>query len=73
MDFGSEAMVDCAGLIARRFDYWLKDVDVGIMDEPPIPALRHGDERVAVRAGGDVRRLYEGEVFFAEELMSFDL
>lgn len=28
--------VDFMGMVVRWFDYWLKDIDTGIMDEPPL-------------------------------------
>jgi len=31
-----EAIIDTDTLAIRWFDYWLKDIDTGIMEEPPI-------------------------------------
>jgi putative CocE/NonD family hydrolase len=36
VDFGPEAEFDYVSLMVRWFDYWLKDRNNGIMDEPPI-------------------------------------
>ena len=36
VDFGADSMVDLEGLEKRWFDYWLKGVDNGIVDEPPL-------------------------------------
>ena len=36
IDFGAEAEVDLNAVRLRWFDYWLKGIDNGIMDEPPI-------------------------------------
>lgn len=36
LDFGSQAYVDLNQEDLRWFDYWLKGIDTGIMDEPPI-------------------------------------
>lgn len=36
LDFGPEAPVDLNLEDLRWFDYWLKGIDTGIMDEPPI-------------------------------------
>jgi uncharacterized protein len=36
VDFGAQSMVDLEALELRWFDHWLKGVDNGIMDEPPI-------------------------------------
>ncbi|MBI4552411.1 MAG: CocE/NonD family hydrolase [Candidatus Latescibacteria bacterium] len=36
VDFGPDAIVDLNPLRLRWFDYWLKGIDNGIMDEPPV-------------------------------------
>jgi uncharacterized protein len=36
VDFGAASMVDLEALELRWFDHWLKGIDNGIMDEPPI-------------------------------------
>lgn len=36
LDFGKEATIDVDSLAIRWFDYWLKGIDNGIMDEPPV-------------------------------------
>ena len=36
VDFGADSMVDLDELELRWFDYWLKGIDNGIVDEPPI-------------------------------------
>ncbi|MBT4865025.1 MAG: CocE/NonD family hydrolase [Planctomycetaceae bacterium] len=36
VDFGTHSMVDLDALELRWFDYWLKGIDNGILDEPPI-------------------------------------
>ncbi len=36
IDFGAQSLVDLEGLELRWFDYWLKGIDNGIMDEPPV-------------------------------------
>ena len=36
VDFGAQSMVDLDALEMRWFDYWLKGIDNGIMDEPPV-------------------------------------
>ena len=47
IDFGFHSMVGLDGLEARWFDYWLKGVDNGIVDEPPPAPVHHGRQRVA--------------------------
>ena len=36
IDFGAPSMVDLEGLELRWFDYWLKGIANGIVDEPPL-------------------------------------
>jgi putative CocE/NonD family hydrolase len=36
LDFGAASMVDLEGLELRWFDYWLKEIDNGVADEPPV-------------------------------------
>ena len=36
VDFGAPSMVDLESLEQRWFDYWLKGIDNGIVDEPPL-------------------------------------
>ena len=36
------------GEILRWYDYWLKGIDTGIMDEPPVKYLGHGSQQVAL-------------------------
>ena len=36
IDFGAHSMVDLDALELRWFDYWLKGIDNGIVDEPPL-------------------------------------
>lgn len=43
IDFGPEAAGDYISILVRWFDYWLKGVDNGLMDEPPIKLFIMGD------------------------------
>jgi putative CocE/NonD family hydrolase len=46
LDFGSLASgtaIDLTGIHIRWFDYWLKSIDNGIMDEPPVRIFVMGD------------------------------
>ena len=45
IDFGPEALVDLHQTQLRWFDYWLKDVDTGIMSEPPVSVFTMGEDR----------------------------
>ena len=43
MDFGPEAALDYGSVLTRWFDYWLKGIDNGMMDEPPIQLFVMGE------------------------------
>lgn len=45
IDFGSEAVIDLNALVIRWFDYWMKGIDNGIKDEPPIRIFVMGDNK----------------------------
>ena len=45
IDFGTEAKIDLNELVIRWFDYWLKSIDNGIVDEPPIKIFVMGDNK----------------------------
>jgi putative CocE/NonD family hydrolase len=44
-DFGPESLVDFHQTQLRWFDYWLRDVDTGIMAEPPVSVFTMGEDR----------------------------
>lgn len=43
MDFGMEATLNYYELVTRWFDYWLKGIENGVMDEPPIRRFVMGE------------------------------
>ena len=45
IDFGPNALIDLNQTLLRWFDYWLKDVANGIMDEPPVSVFTLGENR----------------------------
>jgi putative CocE/NonD family hydrolase len=45
IDFGPEAAIDLREEQRRWFDYWLKGIDTGIMDEPPVRIFVMGENR----------------------------
>jgi putative CocE/NonD family hydrolase len=45
IDFGPTAVIDLEGYFLRWFDYWLKEIDNGIMDEPPVRIFVMGENR----------------------------
>jgi putative CocE/NonD family hydrolase len=45
IDFGPAAMIDLHETQLRWFDHWLKGVDTGILDEPPVKLFVMGENR----------------------------
>ncbi len=45
IDFGPAAQVELHTELLRWFDYWLKDIDTGIMDAPPVSVFTLGENR----------------------------
>ncbi len=45
IDFGPTAVIDLEGYFLRWFDYWLKEINNGIMDEPPVRIFVMGENR----------------------------
>ena len=45
IDFGPAAAIELHDHLRRWFDYWLKDIDTGIMDEPPVNIFVMGENR----------------------------
>lgn len=45
MDFGEDAALSYHDLLQRWFDHWLKGIDTGIMDEPPVRRFVMGANR----------------------------
>ena len=45
IDFGPEARIELHERLLRWFDYWLKDIETGLMDEPPVSIFVMGENR----------------------------
>ena len=45
IDFGAESLLDLRAEELRWFDYWLKGIDNGILDEPPVRVFVMGANR----------------------------
>ena len=45
IDFGAEALTDLHEIQLRWFDHWLKGIDTGILDEPPVKIFVMGENR----------------------------
>jgi len=45
IDFGDAALLNLREILLRWFDYWLKDIDNGIMDGPPVSVFTMGENR----------------------------
>jgi len=45
IDFGSAALIDLHETQLRWFDHWLKGIDTGLLDEPPVKIFVMGENR----------------------------
>ena len=45
IDFGPNALIDLHDTLLRWFDHWLKDIEAGIMSEPPVTVFTMGENR----------------------------
>jgi putative CocE/NonD family hydrolase len=45
IDFGSRALINLHEIQLRWFDHWLKGLDTGILDEPPVKIFVMGENR----------------------------
>ena len=45
IDFGAEAAVELHEDMLRWYDYWLKDIETGVMDDAPVRIFVMGDNR----------------------------
>ena len=45
IDFGPAALIDLNETLLRWFDYWLKDIDNGVMDDAPVTVFTLGANR----------------------------
>jgi putative CocE/NonD family hydrolase len=45
IDFGPAALIDLHAIQLRWFDHWLKGLDTGLLDEPPIKIFVMGENR----------------------------
>ena len=45
IDFGPEARIELHEHLLSWFDYWLKDIESGLMDEPPVSIFVMGENR----------------------------
>lgn len=44
-DFGPDALIDLNETLLRWYEYWLHDIDNGVMDEPPVSVFVMGENR----------------------------
>ena len=61
IDFGPEAAIELHDHLRRWFDYWLKDIDSGIMDEPPVYIFVMGGGTTGSGTTGNGSWRYENE------------
>jgi putative CocE/NonD family hydrolase len=45
IDFGAAALIDVHAIQLRWFDHWLKGIDTGLLEEPPVKVFVMGENR----------------------------
>ena len=64
LDFGPQADIDFRPIELRWYDYWLKGVDNGIMDEPPVSIFVMGEDKWRSEPGWPLDRAEGTKVYF---------
>ncbi len=64
LDFGPQADIDFRPIELRWYDYWLKGVDNGIMDEPPVNIFVMGEDKWRSEPGWPLDRAEGTKVYF---------
>ncbi len=65
IDFGEDAFVDEQAVTLRWFDYWLKGVDNGLADEPPVKLFVMGANRWRWEREYPLARTQYRQLYFA--------
>ena len=63
-DFGPEAMVQLHDYLLRWFDYWLKDIETGIVADPPVRIFVMGENRWRDEAEWPLARTHYSLYYF---------
>ena len=64
LDYGPEADVDFLPIELRWYDYWLKGIDNGMMDEPPVDIFVMGENRWRSEQEWTLSRAQETKYYF---------
>ena len=64
LDYGPEADVDFLPIELRWYDYWLKGIDNGMMDEPPVDIFVMGENRWRSEQEWTLSRAEETKYYF---------
>jgi putative CocE/NonD family hydrolase len=64
IDFGESALIDLQSLKLRWFDYWLKDENNGICDEPPVDIFVMGENVWRKEKEWPLKRTKNQEYYF---------
>jgi putative CocE/NonD family hydrolase len=67
IDYGSDSLIDLDGLICRWFDYWLKDVQNGIMEESPVYVFVMGENQWHAEKDWPLPQTVWTKYFFASD------
>ncbi len=67
IDFGPDAVIELHELLLRWYDYWLKDIQTGIMEEPPVSIFVMGENRWRAENEWPLARTHYTRYYFHSE------
>ncbi len=67
IDFGPEARIELHDFLLRWFDYWLKDIDTGILEEPPVSIFVMGENHWRQEHEWPLARTHYNKYYFHSE------
>ena len=67
IDFGPEARIELHEHMLRWYDYWLKDIQTGVMEEPPVTIFVMGENRWRAENEWPLARTHYTRYYFHAE------
>ena len=67
IDFGPEARIELHEHMLRWYDYWLKDIQTGVMEEPPVAIFVMGENRWRAENEWPLARTHYTRYYFHAE------
>jgi putative CocE/NonD family hydrolase len=67
IDFGADARIQLHEHLLRWYDYWLKDIQTGIMEEPPVSIFVMGENRWRAEHEWPLARTHYNRYYFHAE------